>query len=76
MLQYLQSLILRDMLGADEQTVAVVPQNLRCLTQAVVSEPSSRVRPMRFTAIANATVLIEPPKLEATKRAILIAFNT
>jgi hypothetical protein len=31
---------------------------------------------MRFTAITNAAVLIEPPKLEAAKRTILVAFNS
>ena len=75
MLQYLLFLILRDVLGSDEQTIAVVPQNLCCSIQAVVSEPLSRLGPMRFTAIANTTLLIEPPKLEATKRAILVALN-
>ena len=31
---------------------------------------------MRFTAITNTTVLIEPPKLKAAERTILVALDT
>ena len=55
--------------------MAVVPQNLCRLVQAVVSELLSWVGPMRFTAIANTAVLIEPPKLEAAEGTVLIALD-
>lgn len=55
--------------------MAVVPQDLSCLVQAVVSEFFSRIGPMRFTAITNTTVLVEPPKLEAAERTILVALD-